>query len=233
MLTYTDLRKSLGVSKQRLDRWLREGLPFVLEKKQKKFDPLEVRKWLITNKKVQQPPHSTPASPKQVATTRGEAAKLLGVTTRTFAEWITLEGFPGKSGGPGRQDGVFPIDAIQAWRQARFGGDGRSSSDDEKLREARYRKLAIQTDREQVEFEKDLGYILDAQEMADFLARHASMTKAMLEQMADKVETRLPENLPAAIRAKIRAAINETLDSVLHLISEMAEKDAHKIDDAK
>lgn len=231
MLTYTDLRKSLGVSKQRLDRWLREGLPFVLEKKQKKFDPLEVRKWLITNKKVQQP-QAPPATSKQIATTRGEAARLLGVSTRTFAEWIKSEGFPGQPGAPGRQDGVFPIEEIQAWRQARFGGDGRSSSDDEKLREARYRKLAIQTDREQVEFEKDLGYILDAQEMADFLARHASMTKAMLEQMADKVETRLPENLPAAIRAKIRAAINETLDSVLHLISEMAEKDAHKIDDA-
>lgn len=235
MLTALQLQKKLGITKRRLDRWRKEGLPSRMKNRKRMFDPLVVAAWIEQNGKGKR---ETPAQEafenpsgecgsRTVATTRNEAAQALGVSLRTLAEWLNDPSFPGKPGSPGRQDGCFPLAEITAWRQAKFGGDGRSKGGDAgQLAEKRARRLDLQNDLLQVEVEKSLGSILDAEEMAGFLERHIGVAKTILEQLPDKVDTRLPAKLDAKVRAVIRAAVDETVTEAFNAVSETMREDA-------
>lgn len=231
MLTAQQLLKKLGITKKRLDRWRREGLPSVLEGRKRMFDPAAVAEWIQQSGKGKREHDETKggAAPA-IATTRDEAAHALGVSVRTLADWLTDPTFPGKPGSPGRQDGYFPLDQIAAWRQAKLGGDGRSRSDAGEMNELRARKLKLEIDQLQVEYEKACGTILDAEEMAAFLERHVAVVKTVLEQLADKVETRLPASVPAAVRKKIRKAVEDTVTETCNAIAE-AKHEAADADD--
>lgn len=221
MLTYTQLRKKLDISKPRLDRWLAEGLPHAGEGKKRQFDPTKVAEWMLASGKTKRPA----GAPSQVATTRSEAAQLLNVSTRTLAEWLRDPTFPGKAGGPGRQDGYFPITEIEVWRNGKLGGDGRSGGDAGELAELRVRKLKIEIDQKQVEFERECGSILDAEELARFQERHINTAKTLLEQLPDKVETLLPAALTPKLKARIRKVIEETVSETCNEIAQMMDGD--------
>lgn len=229
MLTSTQLRDKLKISQARLTRWLKQGLPSVIEGRQKKFDPAAVATWIREQGKAKQEAAAAPM-PSHIATTREEAARALNVSVRTLADWLKDPTFPGRPGSPGRQDGFFPLAEIAAWKQSRFGGDGRSQADAGELAAKRARKLDLQNDLLQVEVEKSLGSILDAEEMASFLERHIGVAKTILEQLADKVDTRLPAKLDAKTRAVIRAAVDETVTESFNAVSESMREDA-KADD--
>lgn len=235
MLTAPQLQKKLGITKRRLERWRKEGLPSRMKNRKRMFDPVVVAAWIEQNGKGRRETAGLPVFEKgagecgsrTVATTRNEAAQALGVSLRTLAEWLNDPSFPGKPGSPGRQDGYFPLAEITAWRQTKFGGDGRSKGGDAgQLAEKRARRLDLQNDLLQVEVEKSLGSILDAEEMAGFLERHVGVAKTILEQLADKVDTRLPAKLDTKTRAVIRAAVDETVTEAFNAVAETMRENA-------
>lgn len=231
MLTAQQLCTRLGIAKKRLDRWLRQGLPCTKKGKQRKFDPAAVAEWIKEKGKSK----AEQAKPQAdvIATTREEAARALNVSVRTFADWMKETGFPGKPGSPGRQDGYFPLAEISEWRKARFGGDGRSGESGGKLAELRERKLQLEIDQLQIEFEKACGTILDAEDMAGFLERHVGVAKTVLEQLADKIDTRLPAKLEPKTRAIIRAAVEETVTEAFNAVAETMRENAAADDEEK
>lgn len=227
MLTAPQLQKKLGITKKRLDRWRKEGLPSELQGRKRLFDPAAVAAWIEqSGKGKRESQDAGEAGAGTIATTRSEASQALGVSLRTLAEWLTDPTFPGKPGSPGRQDGYFPLAEITAWRQAKLGGDGRSKSDAGELAELRARKLKLEIDQLQVEYEKLCGTILDAEETAAFLERHIAVVKTVLEQLADKVETRLPASVPAKVRAKVRKAVDDTVTEACNAIAETQREQA-------
>lgn len=222
MLTSQQLCKKLGITKQRLDRWRREGLPSEMQGRRRMFDPAAVAEWIQQSGKAKREHQESAgeAGARTVATTKSEAAQALGVSLRTLGDWLNDPSFPGKAGAPGRQDGYFPLAEIAAWRISKFGADGRSRGDAGDLSELRARKLQLEIDQLQVEYEKACGSILDADETADFLERHVSVVKTVLEQLADKIETRLPADVPAKVKAKIRKVVDDTVTEACNAIAE-------------
>lgn len=216
MLTAANLCEKLQITPKRLKAWLKAGLPSqqTAKGRPRSFDPAAVAQWLKSTGKVEADPEPpVKADAQQVATTRDEAAKLLGVHWRTLATWMKDPSFPGKAGSPGRQDGYFPIEEIQAWHAARFGSDGRAAagggaSEDAELRRE---KLRLEVDQLRVEFERDQGRILDAQEVELLMLRHIATARTILEAISDKVESRLPTDLSVKLKAVIRKVVDETV----------------------
>jgi hypothetical protein len=173
---------------------------------------------------------SAAAPPALIARTIGEAAAHLGVSLRTLAAWCTEPGFPGQPGGPGRQDGNFPIAAIRTWHLAMHGGS-RSREEDAETLAARRLKTLIEVDQAQVDLEKDLGTIGDAEAWADFCRRVVAAAKAQLEELPDRVNARLPAKLPAATRALVRKVIGESIVDVLNTIAELIAGDSDDAED--
>lgn len=230
MLDTQQLLDKLGITKKRLDRWLRQGMPCEKKGRQKYFDPATVAEWIQKQGKATSSPAKPPAD--AIATTKAEAAQALNVSLRTFGDWLKDPTFPGKPGSPGRQDGYFPLGEIASWRQARFGGDGRGQAEGGKLAELRERRLQLEIDERQVTVEKMLGSILDAQDMSSFLERHINVAKTALDQLADKIETRLPSSLDQKIRAKVRKTVEEVVTEACNAIAETLQEGAAAADDA-
>lgn len=227
-LTAKELCAKLAIDGKQLAAFVREGLPCKGRGKKRRFDPAAVAAWLQKSGKLQSP---AAAVPGQVVTTRAEAARVLGVSLRTLAEWMTSPTFPGTAGHSGRQDGYFPIDEIRAWRSATLGSSGGSPADAELL-EARRLKLRIDNDRAQIALEKELKSLGDTEAMARFAQRQIATAKALLGEMADKVESRLPAKVERPLRQVIRKAIEEVLAETLNAIAEMALGDQDETDDA-
>jgi hypothetical protein len=167
-----------------------------------------------------------------VATTIGEAAVLLDISTRVLATWATQPGFPGKPGSPGKRDGHFPIEKIRTWHLATHGPSWRrGGNEDEEAAAARRLKLLIECDQAQVELERDLGTIGDTEAMALFCRRVVNAAKSQLEEAADRTLSRLPGKIDAATRKIIRKAIEQTVSEALNTIAELVAGDADDDED--
>lgn len=226
-LTAKELCARIGIKPRELEQWIREGLPHEGRGRKRRFDAAAVAAWL------RQTGRAKPAAaevPSQVVTTRAEAARILGVSLRTLAEWMTAPTFPGTAGSPGRQDGYFPIAEIRAWRAAAIAPTGGTPSDAEMLL-ARRLKVQIDNDRAQVALEKELKTIADAGEVAQFIQRQIATAKALLGEMPDKVESRIPAKLDAKTRQVIRKAIEEVLAETLNALAELAAGDTDEKED--
>lgn len=237
MLTANQLCEQLGITTERLKRWVNEGLPYITNGrgKPRTFDGEAVAVWLVSNGKAKPAAPEKPAEmPSQVCTTRHAAAQALGVNARTLANWLTDPTFPGKAGSPGRQDGYFPLVEIEAWRQERFGVESKNGEGGE-LTALRARKLQLEIDQMHVSFEKECGTILDAHDVAAWLERHISTAKTILDSMPDKIEAKLPQGITPKIRAKIRAAIEQTIAEACESIAaaSMEEDEAEETEDKK
>lgn len=166
---------------------------------------------------------TTNAAAGTVAKTKNEAAKLLKIHVRTLGEWLLEPGFPGKAGTTGKQDGHFPIAAIQRWHAARTGSDGRSTAIDEVELSTRREMLQIDRDRKLAELERDtLGTLIDAEEVTRFVTFVISNSKQVLQELPDRIIARLPGGMSPKARKVIRqvAAMvtRETLENLAQLI---------------
>lgn len=226
MLSAHELRQKLGIAPRRFDKLLKQGLPCKGKGKNRKFDPPAVAAWL-REKGLLEP---GARSQEPVATTRDDAARLLGVSTRCFAEWLTDPTFPGKAGSPGRSDSYFPIDTIRRWMLA-SGKGPRSVPTDQELAAARRLKVQIDNDRAQVALEKELQSIADAGDVVKLIERQVATAKALLGECADKVDSRLPGKLDPQLRQTIRQAINEVMAETQNAIAETAAGDTDETDD--
>jgi hypothetical protein len=226
MLSAHKLRQKLGLSPGKFGRLLKQGLPCKGKGKKRQFDPAAVAAWLRQHGLIK--PQTTA---EQICTTRDEAARILGVSTRCFAEWLTDPSFPGKAGSPGRGDSYFPIASIRSWMLASGRGGQRAVPTDQELAAARRLKVQIDNDRSQVALEKELRSIGDTQEWGRFIARQVATAKALIGEAADKVESRLPAKANAELRATIRKAINEVMAETQNAIAELAAGDQDETED--
>jgi phage terminase Nu1 subunit (DNA packaging protein) len=230
MLSAHELRQKLGVTTRRFTRLLKQGLPCKGKGRKRRFDPHEVAAWLRERGLARST--SAPAElPDQVVTTRDEAARLMQVSTRVFATWLTDPTFPGKAGTPGRRDGYFPIGAIRAWHLQTHGGDRRSGQTDAELAATRRLKSQIECDQAQVELEKELGTIGDTAKMEAFCRRVVAAVKSQLDELADRVNARLPAKFPAEVRKINRKVINESVADVLNTAAELVAGDQDDAED--
>lgn len=239
MLTTKQLCERLGISARKLKTWCDEGLPFTLGGKngrQKQFEPLTVRQWMLANGKAtleqaEQQAQQPANPPDQIATTRDEAARLLGVDLRTLARYLKEPDFPGRAGSPGRRDGYFPIGAIEVWKAARFGGDGRSAAADREMAEKKMSRLDIQISRERLELERELGSICDVEEQARFYERQIATLKAILAELPDKIEAQLPPKVGRKFRQRLRRIVEQNHADALSTLAEIAEGDSDPTDE--
>lgn len=228
MLSQTELQKTLGVKAARLKKWIAAGLPCVKKGRNRTYDLAVVATWLQkTGRAVLEGPAPIAS---QVAATREEAARILQISPRQLSEWLTDPSFPGKAGSPGRRDGYFPIDQIEAWRASRFGGDGRAAANG-RTAELRARRLEQDIDEAQIEIEKLLGTILDAEETALLAERQIATTKAILEEMPDRIESSLGRGVAAKERRRIRKVVQQSVAMALAAIAEAAAGDKDSSDD--
>ena len=172
-----------------------------------------------------------PETRELIARTIGEASILLGVSTRTLAAWCTEPGFPGTPGGPGKQDGDFPIAAIRDWHLATHARATNGKDDDEETLRTRRLKQQIEVDHAQVDLEKELQTIGDTLAWEQFCRRVVAAAKAQLEELPDRVNARLPGKLPAALRATIRKVIAESVFKTLNTFAELVAGDCDETED--
>jgi phage terminase Nu1 subunit (DNA packaging protein) len=223
MLTFGELAAKLGGSRPRLTALVREGLPIVAEGRAKRFDPAAVAAWLQTHgKAVRDAPPPTGAG-ERICRTRGEAARLLGVSLRVFADWQLDPTFPGKSGPPGRREGYFPVERIADWWAARQGAAGSAGLAGESPRE---RLLRIRGDQEQIELDKARGDVVAVVAVERLLRRTIATTRAVLAPLADELLQDLPADLPAEIRDQLRRrAVRRLEDAFANIANLLAEED--------
>lgn len=217
-----ELQSALGVTPAELREWIKAGIPCTGKGRSRVFDPEAVEQWLLTTGRAREEAPLAPSSADQVARTTAEAAKLCGVSKRVFADWMTEPGFPGKPGGPGRRDGYFPIGAIETWRAARFGADGRSGPVDDGERAIRREILEIDRDRKRAELERDvLGTLIDAEANTQFIAFLCATAKGVLQELPDRLLAKLPamsDKRRRIIRKETAAVIREVLEIFAQLV---------------
>lgn len=223
-----ELQAELGVTPAKLRSLIKAGLPFKGKGRARHFELSAVEQWLLATGRAEKIAAPSPAG--VVARTTAEAAKLLDVSKRVFADWMTEPAFPGKPGSPGRRDGYFPIAEIEAWRAARFGSDSRSGSTDDGERAVRREMLEIDRDRKLAELERDvLGTLIDAEETTRFIEFVVATAKGVLQELPDRVLARMPSRLPAKLRRLIRKVVLSVARETLEHLTQLVKGD----DDAK
>jgi predicted DNA-binding transcriptional regulator AlpA len=223
-----NLQKALSVTPATLRAWIKAGLPCKGKGRDRVFEPAAVEQWLLDTGRAEKPAAPSPAG--VVACTMAEAALLLGVSKRVFADWATEPAFPGKPGTTGKRDGYFPIAEIEAWRASRFGADARSGAADDGERAVRRQMLEIDRDRKLAELERDvLGTLIDAEETTRFIAFVVATAKGVLQELPDRVLARLPGKLPMKLRKLIRKVVLTVVRETLEHLTQLVKGD----DDAK
>lgn len=170
----------------------------------------------------EQSPPSESASPGYVAKTRDEAARMLGVDTRTIALWLTDPTFPGKSGAKNARNGHFPIDDIKRWR-----GEPRGGNKSDAVAALKIRKLAVETARREVELEQRLGRLISIDDVESTLATALSTARSLIEEIPDVIASAIPQTRPKLrrmvaklARKKVRGVLAVLADAMRESIEE-------------
>jgi len=201
MISFTSLRKQLGITQPALTRLIADGMPHDMDGRRKLFDERAVAKWLVETGKATIDDNETVSGP--VARTRREVADYFGVNLRTVAEWCSDARFPGQPGNRGRRDGHFPLDAISEWIAARDAlrrGGPRVETTGHQLRDE---MLEIKIQRERRRLEEDRGRLAPIDEMAARVARQINTAKQILDSLPEKAARALPDNLPRDTRTAV------------------------------
>lgn len=169
--------------------------------------------------------------PELIATTIGEAARIIGVSPRVLATWLTDPTFPGEPGQPGKQNGRFPIERIRTWHLATHGPRAKGQERDEETAALKLLKAQLDCDREQVALERAIGSIGDVEEFAALARRVIAAAKGQLDELADRTLARLPAKLPGAVKRTIRQVIAQSVTDVLNGLAELIAGDSDETDD--
>ncbi len=119
--------RSLGIHRDKLDKWAREGLPRKKIKNYWVYDEDQLVRWCVENGKAE--PVDTPqiqepevvrypsSDPQPIVCRRAELQQYFGVRLNTVAGWLREPDFPGRAGKAANhgRDGYFPIRDIAYW----------------------------------------------------------------------------------------------------------------------
>lgn len=224
-LTPEQLAARLNVTVEEVREWIAAGLP---TSEEGTLDPHVVRNWLIDNGKVRLSESAGAGSESPtIFRTRSELANYLGISVRTIAEWLTDPSFPGKSGSPGRRDGYFPLETIEAWWAAKQGATPDVASGES----PRDRLTRIRADQAALDLAEQQGKLIDVHEVQRFLTRTIAATRAVLDALPDRVEAVLPTELDAEAKSRVRDSARSILDDAYAMLSELASGDADEVHD--
>lgn len=169
-------------------------------------------------------------SGETIAKTRAEAARLLGVHVRTFAEWMALDGFPGKPGNKFDRNGHFPIEAIKRWRVEVLGARslaGSGLTTDDTGSQLRLRKLAAETAKRELEFEQACGRLIERDTHLGTVVAALSAARSIAEEFPDRVVAYIPADRKKTRRIWRR----EATKLVRSLLEAMADAMVNEDDD--
>jgi len=212
-LTLRQLAKKIGVRESVVRIWIDEGLPHTGGKSRRRFEPTEVRDWLVENGKVA-------ALPGKVLQKRSEVAQHFGVSVRTVADWLLVESFPGKVGAPGRGDGYFPVDEIATWWSSQSDSARAPVSD-----EYRSQLNRIRAEMAQLKLDQLRGKLVEVEAVERLLASSTSATRAILDALPDQVLAELPndEEIKSRVTERVKRLLNDAYDQISMVYLELAE----------
>jgi len=212
-LSSKELQETLGVSKSKFNRWVKEGLPG--EKNERGhwvFDEEQVGRWLVERGYAERDESSVAVERELLLRTRAEVAEHFGVGVRSVAQWLNRPGFPGSSGDKFERNGVFPARQIDEWlKHNSLGPYARQSTADDDSNQ-RLREINIQL--KTLELEQRSGVLVDREEVVRFVAQQNAIAKQALGGLPGLLLGLLPQDLPDAVvddfRRRVDAAITKT-----------------------
>lgn len=209
MIGFTELCNRLGVSRSRLTKWVKEGLPHEVHKRKKQFQPDSVREWLVENG------HASPPSPPPAAVhTRNDCAQHFNVAVRTVAEWQTKVDFPGRAGSPGKRDGFYPLEEIAAWRAKTFGDETAGDN-------ARDRLASIKASIAEIDLKERLGEVVEAADVERFMARTIAAVRSVIDQIPSELAAELPTSCDDATKAKFLLRAKEVINEAYSTLADL------------
>lgn len=120
MITGTKLQQKLGVSRATITAWRKEGMPAEKVYNTYKYDPIQVREWLVEKGyAATQSSQMKPQGTGRVVQSKRECAAAFNVESGTVSYWLKHPDFPGVAGDSGNP-GYYPIDEIAEWRRKKF-----------------------------------------------------------------------------------------------------------------
>lgn len=214
-LAFAEIRDRLSTDSRTLRRLMRAGLPHRRLEGAPMFDWSEVARWLIATGRAVA---TTPAGPSnggsRVATTVAEVARHFRVAVRTVHFWLKEDGFPGKAGSPGRQDGHFPLEEIQAWLGTRGG------EHNEEIAHLRLRRMTARTEREELKLAKTQASLAPRDEILAAIRNMNNQTAPLLDRLVDSLMKDAPPKLPAAARKKLRQLFASRISEAKQMLAE-------------
>jgi hypothetical protein len=202
VLGANELKAELKITEPQLRAWMRDGMP-AISTKPRRFDEAAVHAWLLKTGKIEPEPQ-----PEQVVTTRAELAQVLGVNTRTVAEWLNDPDFPGQAGQPGRANGYFPVEKIRAWMAARPQYEDESSELNSALKRERLEKLRLEN-------AETAGRLIDRAAVEGWVARKAALARQRLATLEPIVMGSLPPEIDARVKAQLAVDVRSIIDQML------------------
>lgn len=178
----------------------------------------------------QKPPQKPPAKLEQekkpnLFATQAEAARALGIDRRTLIEWVTRPGFPDTTKG-------WNVDEIRRWANGFGLGAARRSKDDKhELYRVHLRRETAAAQREELKLQRELGRILDIDDVSRLIERVVNTTKAVLEQLPDRLEQNLNALIDPATRTRHREATTEILRDSFAVIEQLLKGDEDQDDE--
>lgn len=223
LLNAEQLATALEIPLARVQKWKEQGLPFDAEGQ---IEEQVAIAW-ITAKKMKK----AGVTAEVVATTVGDAARLLGCGERSIHNWARQEGFPGTIGQAGMANSYLPIEKIKAWREGR--GEPGGGEESGEMADLRKQKIRLEIDSRQIHVERELGTLLDADQAAGLMERQIATARALLDQLPDKIDTRLPGTTPPAVRKRIRKAVEQSIRDTYGALAEMKSGDTDSTEDVE
>lgn len=224
------LCRKLDISATKLRELIKAGLPCIGSGTKRRFDIDAVDAWLLENGMAEV---AELAPGETIATTRAEAARLLGLNAidgeRIISRWAKQPGFPGKSGTPGKQDGYYPIEKIAEWRKSSGGRSG--SIGDEDLVVAKRRLALLEIEEQELAAKERLGQLLDYRDVSTFFESQVVNAKAVFSQAPDRVLSRLPAEIPDAVRSEVYRDIQQLVEDLFTEMAQLLEGDTDPTND--
>jgi len=201
------LRKHLAIDDAKLREWIKRGLPHTGRGAGRRFDATAVKAWLLSHG----------ASRRRIVHRQEDVAKAIGISVRQVAYHLA-NGMPGQPARAG-ETSSYDLDECEAWLKATKPEKAADSD-----RQKALTKLAqIKAEREALKLAQTKEELIDAGDVARFMAAHASEAKAVLAELEPLIYSELPEELRQNLKDRIRQTVADRLQQAFESLARLAE----------
>lgn len=210
------LAAALGVGRQQITAWLKQGMPSAGTSAKRIFEPPAVRDWLVASgfaAAADQSAHPPAENRGDVARSLAEVARAFRVSERTAAGW-RARGMPGEPGN-------YPIAAIEAWKSANVEGS-------EAAKRAQARLMHARAEVEELKLQQLRGVLANVHDQSALTERSVAHATALLDQVPDRARGWLPDYIKADDREefckRLEGAIDDARAAHAAVLEEWAEQ---------